>query len=127
MQLSVVSKPVVHQTRSCSARNRMRSFAIQAAVKQVSGITVDSNPSQEKLQSIGVFSWPTWGSPVDKFPWTYDDDETCYVLEGEVVVTPDGGEPVEIKKGDFATFPKGMSCTWDVKKAISKHYKFGQV
>lgn len=35
-----------------------------------------------------------------------------------------GGEPVEIKAGDLCTFPAGMSCTWDVKKAINKHYDF---
>lgn len=35
-----------------------------------------------------------------------------------------GGEPVEIKQGDMATFPAGMSCVWDVKEAINKHYNF---
>jgi len=24
----------------------------------------------------------------------------------------------------MAVFPKGMSCTWDVTKAINKHYNF---
>lgn len=47
------------------------------------------------------------------------------MLSGRVVVTPEGGEPVEIAAGDLATFPAGMSCTWDVKEAIRKHYKFG--
>jgi uncharacterized cupin superfamily protein len=31
---------------------------------------------------------------------------------------------VEVQAGDLATFPAGMSCTWDVKEAISKHYNF---
>ncbi|WP_370594435.1 cupin domain-containing protein [Synechococcus sp. CBW1108] len=26
--------------------------------------------------------------------WTYDEQEICLVLEGDVTVTPDGGEPV---------------------------------
>ena len=59
------------------------------------------------------------------FPWTYDEQETCYVLEGEVVVTPDGGAPVTVKAGDLATFPAGMSCIWDVRVLIRKHYQFG--
>ncbi|MDZ7260591.1 MAG: cupin domain-containing protein, partial [candidate division KSB1 bacterium] len=46
-------------------------------------------------------------------------------LEGEVVVTPDGEKPVQISKGDLVTFPKGMSCTWKVRKDVKKHYKFG--
>ena len=32
--------------------------------------------------------------------------------------------PVEVKKGDFVTFPKGMSCTWKITKDIRKHYTF---
>lgn len=119
-------------------------------------------------------AWPTWGCEASKFPWSYSENETCYVLEGRVIVTPDGeglvlslnshtacvrvrgkqarqtlsrrvrlatitklvaqtaavwmpfeqgrntsacccaaagGEGVEIKAGDMATFPAGMSCT----------------
>jgi uncharacterized cupin superfamily protein len=29
-----------------------------------------------------------------------------------------------IGKGDFATFPAGMRCTWDIAKAVEKHYMF---
>ncbi|MCK5655099.1 MAG: DUF861 domain-containing protein, partial [Candidatus Aureabacteria bacterium] len=28
-------------------------------------------------------------------------------------------------KGDLVTFPEGMDCNWDIKKAVSKHYNFG--
>lgn len=87
-------------------------------------IVVDSSPSEEKLKEMAVLSWPTWGCQASKFPWSYDSAETCYLLEGHVLVTPDGGEAVEIKAGDMATFPAGMNCTWDVKKAVHKHYKF---
>jgi uncharacterized cupin superfamily protein len=46
-------------------------------------------------------------------------NEDALVLEGEVIVTPDGGgAPVEIKAGDYCTFPKGMSCTWDVSGMV---------
>jgi uncharacterized cupin superfamily protein len=36
-------------------------------------------------------------------------------LKGKVTVTPDGGAPVEIKAGDYVTFPAGMKCTWEVR------------
>lgn len=88
-------------------------------------IKVDRNPAPEKLDRMGVRSWPIWSKEESEFPWSYDEPETCYILEGNVVVTPDGGAPVEIKPGDLVTFPKGMSCTWAVKKAVRKHYKFG--
>lgn len=61
---------------------------------------------------------------VSKFPWSYSENEDCYILEGKVTVTPDGGEPTEISVGDYCTFPVGMSCTWDVKEPIRKHYNF---
>ncbi|NEO37009.1 MAG: cupin domain-containing protein [Moorea sp. SIOASIH] len=82
-------------------------------------------PSQDHLDNLGVSNWPIWTKEVSEFPWTYDEPETCYLLEGEVVVTPDGGEPVQIAKGDLVTFPAGMSCTWKIISNVRKHYQFG--
>lgn len=51
--------------------------------------------------------------------------ETCLILEGDVTVTPDDGrEAVTVGAGDLCVFPDGMKCTWDVRAAIQKHYKF---
>lgn len=88
-------------------------------------IQLEHNPGPARLRELGVEDWPTWGTGVARFPWTYDEQETCYVLEGEVVVTPDGGAPVTVKAGDLAVFPAGMSCVWDVRAPIRKHYRFG--
>lgn len=59
-----------------------------------------------------------------KFPWTYNSQETCYFLEGDVIVTPNGGHPVQMGKGDLVTFPAGMSCTWEIRSDVKKHYCF---
>ncbi len=91
----------------------------------MSEIKVERQPSQERLQELGVSDWPIWTKEASEFPWTYGDQETCYFLGGDVVVTPDGGEPVEIGKGDFVTFPSGMSCTWKIRQEVKKHYRFG--
>ena len=88
-------------------------------------IAVDRTPAEERLSKLGVREWPVWTKEPSKFPWTYDEPETCYFLEGDVVVTPDGGEPVRVGKGDLVTFPAGMSCTWEVRQAVRKHYRFG--
>jgi uncharacterized cupin superfamily protein len=81
--------------------------------------------SMTPLRSSRVFKWGTWGCPASKFPWTYDSNESCYLLKGKVTVTPsDGRKAVTIARGDFATFPAGMSCTWDVEEAVEKHYTF---
>ena len=91
----------------------------------MSDVNIERNPDEQKLNDMGVRDWPIWSKEESKFPWSYDDKETCYLLEGEVIVTPDGQQPVEIKKGDLVTFPQGMSCTWEIKKAVKKHYNFG--
>lgn len=89
-------------------------------------ILVEHNPSPMKLDVIGVYDWPIWNKEPSTFPWTYDQKETCYLLEGEAVVTPDGGAPVTIVEGDLVMFPAGMSCTWEIRQAVSKHYRFGR-
>ena len=78
-----------------------------------------------KLEALGVKSWPTWSKEVSTFPWSYNSPEVAYNLEGEVTVTPKNGcLPVSFGAGDLVTFPAGLSCIWDVKKALRKHYKF---
>jgi uncharacterized protein len=88
-------------------------------------ITIDRAPSSEQLEQLGVFGWPIWTKEVSEFPWTYDETETCYFLEGEVIVTPTNGTPVRMGKGDFVMFPAGMSCTWKILQPVRKHYQFG--
>ena len=90
-----------------------------------SSISVVHNPSADQLQQLGVADWPIWSCGVSCFPWTYDEQETCLLLEGDVTVTPDGGEPVRFGAGDLVMFAAGMSCSWDVHAAVRKHYRFG--
>jgi uncharacterized cupin superfamily protein len=89
------------------------------------GIHVEHHPDPARLESLGVSAWGIWAREVSTFPWTYDEREMCYLLEGEVLVTPDGGVPVRITQGDLVTFPAGMSCAWDIRVAVRKHYRFG--
>ena len=79
-------------------------------------------PSEEKLKSLGVSSWPIWEKEVSKFDWHYDEPETCYLLKGKVTVTAKDGKAVNFGAGDFVVFPKGLSCVWDIKEPIRKHY-----
>jgi len=96
-----------------------------AAPVQGAEIEVIAAPDPEFLKQKGVLDWGTWGCGVSKFPWTYSEAESCYLLKGKVVVTPNGGgAPVSIEAGNFVTFPAGMSCTWDVTEAVEKHFMF---
>ncbi|MBF0606988.1 MAG: cupin domain-containing protein [Magnetococcales bacterium] len=88
----------------------------------MANITI-KKPTDTELNEMGVSKWPIWEKEVSKFDWSYDSTEMCYLLAGRVVVKTDSGE-VEFGKGDFVTFPEGLSCTWDVKEPVRKHYKF---
>ena len=87
-------------------------------------IIIDHNPTEEKLKSLGVSSWSIWDCAPSKFPLNFDSaTESAYLLEGEIEVTPVGGEKVVVKAGDFVVFPKGLKSNWEVTKQLKKHYK----
>ena len=79
---------------------------------------------EKTIEEMGIRSWPIWEKEVSRFDWYYDQAEECYLLEGKVVVETGDGETVEFGKGDFVTFPKGLSCIWDVKEPVKKHFNF---
>ncbi|EFK97114.1 protein containing DUF861, cupin-3 [sediment metagenome] len=69
----------------------------------------------EKVDALGVKSWGIWECEPSSFDWSYDEDETCLILEGQAKITaPD--ETVTIEAGDLVIFPKGLKCRWQVDK-----------
>ncbi len=86
-------------------------------------IIVEKKPKESELEAIKVKSWPTWQKEVSVFPWVFPEQEIAYILEGECVITPEGGKPVTFGKGHLVTFPAGLKCTWEVKSPLHKHYK----
>ena len=88
-------------------------------------ILITSSCPESTIKELGIKNWPIWTCDASSFDWTYDDKETCLLLEGEVTVTPNGGEPVTFGAGDLVVFPAGMNCRWNVHKAVRKHYRFG--
>ncbi len=87
-------------------------------------ITVEHNVTPAKLDAMSVDSWASWEKEVSTFEWTYDATEMCYIFEGEATITPVGGKPVTIRRGDLVQFPAGMSCTWEITETIEKNYIF---
>jgi uncharacterized protein len=88
-------------------------------------IKVDKQVAQARLQELGVLDWPIWEKEVSDFPWHYDTAETCYFITGDVEITPEGGKLVQMGQGDLVTFPAGMSCRWNIRQPVRKHYSFG--
>jgi uncharacterized cupin superfamily protein len=67
--------------------------------------------------------WAVWECGPSAFHWHYDDTELAYIYEGRVKVITDK-EHVDLKAGDFVTFPKGLDCRWEVFEKVRKVYKF---
>ena len=84
-------------------------------------ITVRKPTASEKKTAS---AWPIWTKEVSTFPWHYDEQETCHILDGLATVKA-GADEVRFGAGDWVVFPKGLDCTWNVKKPVRKHYKFG--
>ena len=76
-----------------------------------------------QIRNLGINSWPIWEKEKSRFDWTYSDTEHCFILEGEFSVETDEGT-FNVAPGDYVTFAKGLSCIWDIKKPVKKHYKF---
>jgi uncharacterized cupin superfamily protein len=80
-------------------------------------------PSPEEIEEIKQY--PTWQKGQSEFEWFYDEDETFYLLEGEVEVEFPDGSKVNFKKGDMVKFKAGTECKWKIKEKVLKHYKIG--
>ena len=88
-------------------------------------IEVTRGCSEQQIDELGIRDWPIWSSDASTFPWEYSDCERCLLLEGDVTVTPEQGQPVRFGAGDLVEFSPGLRCTWQVHQAVRKHYCFG--
>jgi uncharacterized cupin superfamily protein len=48
--------------------------------------------------------------------------EAIHVLDGRMVVTEDGSEPVTVTAGTSAIFPIGWQGTWEIQERIRKFF-----
>jgi len=83
-------------------------------------------PAPERLEELKVKTWPTLEKEACTINWYFDQIEESYFLEGRVIVVTEEGQEVEVKKGDLAVFPKGLRCTWYIKKPMRKHFMFNK-
>ncbi|MEZ7890918.1 MAG: cupin domain-containing protein [Candidatus Wallbacteria bacterium] len=80
-------------------------------------------PSQSEIDQMK--KEPIWECEPKTFPWHYDEQEICLILDGKVKIKT-GKENVEFAAGDYVVFPEGLSCEWTVIEKVRKHYKFGK-
>jgi len=68
----------------------------------------------------GRASTHIWDCTAGSFWWTFGDDETVVILEGEVRVTTEQGESRTLRHGDIAYFAGGTRALWEVEGYVRK-------
>jgi uncharacterized cupin superfamily protein len=63
-----------------------------------------------------------WGATPGTYRATYAAPEFVHMIEGEIVITPDGGKPVTVKGGDAFVVEKDFIGTWKIEKEVFKHF-----
>ena len=88
-------------------------------------IEVTRSCPEQRIDELQVRQWPIWSCEASTFPWEYDQREVFWLLEGDVTVTPENGDPVRFGAGDLVEFSSGLRCIWQVHQSVRKHYFFG--
>jgi uncharacterized cupin superfamily protein len=81
--------------------------------------------SSKEIQQLGITNWPIWEKEVSEFEWHYDYEEKFYLIEGDVTIKTKNKE-YHIEPGSLVTCSKGLSCNWEIKEYVKKHYQFYQ-
>jgi uncharacterized cupin superfamily protein len=73
----------------------------------------------EHAYTCGFWRVPS-GDPPEPFPYDMAQNETIYVIEGELTIAVEGGEELHLGPGDLASFTAGTTTTWRLSKTPFK-------
>ena len=63
-----------------------------------------------------------WAATPGTYHATYAALELVHMIEGQITITPEGGEPVTIGPGDAFVVEKNFVGTWKIEKEVFKHF-----
>ncbi|WP_027486168.1 cupin domain-containing protein [Allorhizobium undicola] len=63
-----------------------------------------------------------WQSTPGAWRVSYDEWEYFHLLEGYSILTPEGGEPIHLRKGDRLVLRPGFTGIWEVIETTTKDY-----
>ncbi|TNC73337.1 cupin domain-containing protein [Rubellimicrobium roseum] len=89
-------------------------------------VKLEGNPGMrtwvQHTAADGTVISGTWESTVGTWHTTYAAYEFVHLLEGRIVITEDGGEPVTLTPGDAFVVEAGFKGTWRVEEPVRKHF-----
>ncbi|WP_321394931.1 cupin domain-containing protein [Emcibacter sp.] len=80
-------------------------------------MTVNQYTNAKENMFVGI-----WASDAGKWNVSYTEDEFCTILEGEAILTEQGGEAIHLKAGDHFTVSAGFEGTWETVGSVRKLY-----
>jgi uncharacterized cupin superfamily protein len=63
-----------------------------------------------------------WAATPGTYHATYAAPEFVHMIEGEITITPDGGQPVTVRAGDAFVVEADFRGTWVIEKEVFKHF-----
>ncbi|MBL8576404.1 MAG: cupin domain-containing protein [Mesorhizobium sp.] len=64
----------------------------------------------------------TWQATPGTYHATYTDYEFVHIIAGRIIITPDGGKPVEVGPGDAFVVEADFKGTWKIVEPVTKHF-----
>ncbi len=89
-------------------------------------VKVDGNPTMktwvQHTTIDGSVISGTWEATPGTWHTTYKFYEFVHLIEGQITITPDGGEPVTMRPGDSFAVEAGFKGTWRIDQPVRKHF-----
>ena len=64
----------------------------------------------------------SWEATPGTYHATYTSFEFVHLIEGTIVITPDGGDAYTVKGGDAFCVEKDFKGTWKIEEKVYKHF-----
>ncbi len=64
----------------------------------------------------------TWQATPGTYHASYTDYEFVHMIAGRIIITPDGGKPVEVGPGDAFVVEADFKGTWKIIEPVRKHF-----
>jgi len=97
------------------------SHAPIAAAKVLQG-KPNSTTAHQFTNNQNNFHCGVWSSDAGKWTLNYTEDEFCYIIDGEAIITDQNGVKENLTKGDAFVVPAGFSGTWETINSVQKFY-----
>ena len=92
-----------------------------AAAKLLQG-QPNTTTAHQFTNSQNNFHCGVWSSDAGKWTLNYTEDEFCYIIDGEAMITDRSGHEEKLAKGDTFVVPAGFTGTWETIKTVQKFY-----